>query len=44
MIAPVTVSARPGIDVDLLVRADRVFSPDHDLDGPGIVAIEGRRP
>src|SRR4051794_15777171 len=29
--------------VDLLVRADRVVSPDIGLDGPGAVAISGGR-
>lgn len=34
---------RPTPTVDLLVRADRVFSSDLDLDGPGAVAVrEGR--
>ena len=33
----------PTTTVDLLVRADRVFSADLDLDGPGAVAIDDGR-
>jgi dihydroorotase len=34
---------RPTSPVDLLVRADRVFSADLDLDGPGAVAVTDGR-
>jgi dihydroorotase len=39
----VTLPARDGIEVDLLVRAHRVIDPSSGLDGPGIVAISGDR-
>src|SRR5260221_10183966 len=37
------VSMDIGAPIDLLVRADRVVSPDLGLDGRGAVAIQGDR-